>query len=502
MERTLGQLLSRRAYLTPDKEAWIGRDYRYTFAQVDRRVDLLAAYLRAAGVGAGDRIALLAKNGEFHATTVFAAARLGAIAVVLNWRLPAPELQYVLEDATPAAFVYDHEFASVVAALEGVPAVRVCSAPDAADDSTVDYREVTARPWQPLEPVPAPAPNDPVVIMYTSGTTGKPTGAMISHENLLWSAQGCAATLEWHGGHRFLLVAPMFHIGGFNPVVTNTVQGTPCVYLPDFDPVVVWDTIARERITTMMAVPVMLQALLAVAAATEVDASSLVNVTCGGSPVSVDLIEAAGRAGITVQAVYGITEFSGALTYWTREMGIDAAATQGRAMMFGEIKIVDADTGRDVPAGTAGEVWCRGPMVFTGYWNNPDATASALIDGWYRSGDIGLVDERNFLHLKDRLKDMIISGGENIYPVELERVLARHPAVREVAVVARADARWGEVPVAHVVVEPGSTLAAEDLIAYGREHLASYKSTKDVVFADALPKNSVGKILKRQLRAA
>ncbi|MGW4480469.1 class I adenylate-forming enzyme family protein [Rhodococcus triatomae] len=502
MQRTLGQLLSHRAHLTPDKEAWIGSDRRYTFGEVDRRVDLLAAHLQSAGVGAGDRIALLARNGEFHAATVFAAARLGAIAVVLNWRLPAPELQYVLGDATPVAFVYEEEFAPVVAALEGVPEVRVSSAPDGGDGAVADHREITGRPWQPLAAAHEPAPTDPVVIMYTSGTTGKPKGAMISHDNLLWSAQGCAATLEWHGQHRFLLVAPMFHIGGFNPVVTNILQGTPCVFLPDFDPAAVWDTVAAERITTMMVVPVMLQALLAVAAATDVDTSGLVNVTCGGSPVSVDLIEAAGRAGITVQAVYGITEYSGALTYWTREMGMDAATTQGRALMFGEIKIVDPDTGRDAPTGTAGEVWCRGPMVFVGYWNNPDATAAAMAGDWYRSGDVGLVDERNLLHLKDRLKDMIISGGENIYPVELEQVLARHPAVREVAVVARPDTRWGEVPVAHVVVAPGSTATADELIAHCREHLASYKSIKDVVFSDALPKNAVGKILKRQLRAA
>ncbi|MCQ4129083.1 long-chain-fatty-acid--CoA ligase [Rhodococcus erythropolis] len=501
MEPTLGQLLSNRAYLSPDKEAFVGPGYRYTFAQVDQRVHNLAHYFIAHGVERGDRIAIIAKNGEFHATSVLAAARIGAIAVVVNWRLPAPELHYILTNSSAKVVAYESDFTATVVALEHeIPAtVFVCNQDNGIADSYTSIVEVVLGEVEVDTEVTG---DDATAIVYTSGTTGKPKGAVLSHSNLYWSAHATSCTIEWNTSHRFLLVAPMFHIGGLNPLITNILKGCPTIFMPDFDPVEVWNVIARERITTMMSVPVMLRAMLHVARTVDVDTSTLFSITCGASAVPPELIAAFDEMDVKIQVVYGITEFSGGLSFWTPSMGVDSVNSQGKVLLHGQAKIVDLENQQEVLRGTAGEVWCSGPMVFKGYWANQEATDAVIVEGWYRSGDVGFVDDDGFIYLKDRVKDMIISGGENIYPAELEAALSEHEAIAEVAVVGKQDPTWGEIPVAHVIVRPGFALTDQDVIDFCKQRLASYKCVKEVMFPDLLPKNSVGKVLKRQLRLA
>ncbi|MCY1397464.1 Long-chain-fatty-acid--CoA ligase FadD13 [compost metagenome] len=495
----LGRLLAQRAALTPAREAIVTAQERLTYARFDSRCNRLANYLVVEGVEVGDRVAVYAKNSEFLACALFAVARAGAIAVVLNWRLQGPELSYILGDSTPVALLYEEAFTDTVQGLvtEHSSLLTLCSgATMASDYERIVEDRLLDRPICLGEGGASLA-----VIMYTSGTTGKPKGATLSHEALFWSAQGNSNTLEWNQDHRFLLVAPMFHIGGLSPFITNVMKGCLTVLMPDFDPVQVWQVIERERITNLMSVPLMLQALLAAADKIAVDASSLVSVTCGASAVPKPLIEASLKRGIKVQQVYGITEFCGGITFWIHEMGLDTAHSQGKALMGAELQIVDPATLVAVAPGQDGEIWCRGPMMFSGYWGNPQATQSAMHEGWYRTGDVGRVDEGGFLYVVDRLKDMIISGGENIYPAELESVIAAVPGVAEVAVVGREDARWGEVPVAYIVPTHAGAVTESEVMAHCREHLAGYKCIKEVWLIGALPRSPIGKVLKRQLQA-
>lgn len=497
MNLHLGHLLAQRAELTPHREAFVASDGRWTWAEFEQRCRAFSAWLIAQGVQEGDRVAILARNSEFLVNALFAVARTGAIAVVMNWRLQPAELEYILGDSDPVGLLYEDVFEAVAQDLQATRSLRFSLCRGGARDG---YAAAIATSIEGVEVTRGPGGKACAAIMYTSGTTGRPKGAMLPHEALVWTAQANAASLVWHHDHRFLLVAPLFHIGGLSPLITNVLTGCSTVLLPEFDPVKVWQVIAEERITTMMCVPLMLQALLMVAQKMPVDASSLVSVTCGASPVPVELIEAARAKGIFVQQVYGITEFCGATCFWTREMGIEHAHTQGKPAMFCEVKVVDPITLQSLPGGEDGELWCRGPMCFSGYWRNQSATQAALHAGWYRSGDIARIDAQGFVVIVDRLKDLIISGGENIYPAELEAVIASLPGVAEVAVIGRADDRWGEVPVACVVRRPEAAIGVADVVQICREKLAGYKCVKAVEFVEALPRNPVGKVLKQELR--
>ena len=496
----LGSILAARANLAPRNEAFIEGARRITFAEENARSDQFAKYLLTAGFKPGDRFALCCKNGIALSTAVFGAAKAGVTAVILNWRLRAEELVYAVNDSGAKGLMYDLAFSDHIDQIRTHAPTHtfLCSSESLSDadlESVIsqDYAAVT------LPDVDADAP---AIIMYTSGTTGQPKGAVLSHANLCWAAQGISCTIRWNQDHRFLLVAPMFHIGGLTPLIVNVLKGCTTVFLADFDPARVWDTIQSERITNMMSVPVMLQAMLISYEKRPVDASSLQTITCGASAVPGALIDAYKARGIAVQQVYGITEFGGALSFWTHDMDTTKTHSQGKVVMHGQVRVVDVGTQQDVPGGQPGEIWCKGPMLFKGYWNNPKATQAAIIDDWYRTGDIGYQDGAGYLYVVDRVKDMIISGGENIYPAEIERVLAASPAVSEIAVVGRPDAKWGEIPVAYVVRRPGTAITEDELISTCKEHLASYKCIKQVHFVDVLPKNGVGKVLKRQLRNA
>lgn len=496
---TIGDMVRHRARFSPSREGFVGQNYRYTFQEVNNRANQWAAYLTAQNVKAGDRVAVLCKNEEHIGTVLFGSGKIGVITVLLNWRLQGAELSYILSDCGATMLVYDAEFAQTVEELKPHIPTRsyVCVG---GSEASVDFHEALAGSSAD-EPAYQGTGDDAAVIMYTSGTTGRPKGAVLSHNNLLASSMAISHSIVWNRDHRFLLMAPLFHIGGLAPLITNVHTGAMTYFLPNFDPGVVWKIIAQEKITTMMSVPLMLQAMLMVAKAMPVDPSSLVTITCGASAVPETLIRTYLEMGVKVQQVYGITEYSGAVTFWTHDMPLETCNSQGKSVFHGELKVVDPATGIELPTGNVGEIVCTGPMTFTGYWNNPEATEAALVDGWYRTGDLGKKDEEGFVYVVDRLKDMIISGGENIYPAELETVILSHEAVAEVAVVGRPDPKWGEIPRAYVVKKPDKEVVAEEIVQLCRERLASYKCVKEVRFVDALPKNPVGKVLKTVLRA-
>lgn len=494
----LSRLLTQRAGLTPDREAYVCGELRLTFAQFAQRTHRLAEYLREKGIKPGDRIAVCAKNGEFICNALFATAHLGATLVVLNWRLSSAELDYALTDSRPVALLSEAAFSTALTpVVEKHPEwLLVGSGEGALGESYAAIQQTAA-----ASPVFWEGPADaPAVIMYTSGTTGRPKGAMLPHAALINTAISTTATLDWNSDYRFLLVAPLFHIGGLSPLICNIWRGCACVLAADFDPVSIWEVIQRERINMMMTVPLMLQVMFQVARSREVDTSSLAWVICGASMVPPTLIEAGAALGIQVQQVYGITECCGALTFWTQPMGLEHLNSHGRPILNSELKIVDPGTGQTLAAAQEGEIWFRGPMLFSGYWDNPAASAAVLVDGWYRTGDIGRLDSAGFLHVIDRLKDLIISGGENIYPAEIEDVLAQLEGVAEVAVIGQPNERFGEIPVAYIARAEGSTLDEAAVIQACRDQLAGYKCVKAVEWVTALPRNSVGKVLKRELR--
>ncbi|MCB2184963.1 MAG: long-chain fatty acid--CoA ligase [Deltaproteobacteria bacterium] len=500
MQINLGQMLTNRAFLSPNMEACVGAGYRYTYAQANARANRFASRLAALGLGRGDRIAILAKNNEPVTCALYGAAKLGVITTILNWRLTAPELAYILNDCGAGLLLYDVAFAPAVDALKGhVPAQILVRCGGQGDDP--EFEEFLAQ-GADTEPALAAHGADPCVIMYTSGTTGKPKGAMLSHDNTFWASVGLTHTIPWFPGDRYLLVAPLFHIGGLAPILANVHLGLTTVYMPDFDPLAVFKTIEAERINFMMSVPLMLMAMTMVPpeVVAGLDLSSFRHFICGASPVPLGLIKAYDQKGFKIFQVYGATEYSGAITFWTPELGWDKAASAGKAVFHGEVKVCRPGSDEELPVGEVGELCLFGPQVFLGYWQNPQASQDVLQGGGYRSGDLGRLDQDGCVYVVDRLKDMIISGGENIYPAEIEGVLLQHPAVAEVAVAGRPDDKWGEVPVAFVVLKAGQTAGEEEILQLCRDNLAGFKRVKEVRFVEALPKNSTGKILKTTLR--
>lgn len=479
-----------------EKEAFVRQGNRWTFNQMNQRANGFANYLERLGLSKGDRIALLCKNNEDFVAVFMGAAKIGVVTVVLNWRLQVAELQYIVEHSKVKLIVHDTDFDHVINELHGKIAI-----PRTISHHTEPSLQVIFQSHS-HEPKYNTSNDDVVLIMYTSGTTGRPKGAMISHTNLFAAGIGLSHTIDWWEDDRFLMVAPFFHIGGIAPLVTNIMSGCTMVFMEAFDPVAAWKVIESEKITTMMTVPTMLMYLLKTYEAAKVDISSVRNITCGASSVPAPLILGFRQLGIPVQQVYGITEYTGAVTMWKEQMNKEKLDSMGKIVMYGEMKIVDVKTGGDLPVGKVGEIVLRGPQVFVGYFENEEATQKAIKDGWYHSGDVGYIDEEGFLYVVDRLKDMIISGGENIYSAELELVLASHPSVADVAVVGVPDEKWGEIPKAFIVRKPEKSVTEEEIMVFCKEKLASYKAIKEIVFVDQLPRNSVGKLLKHQLKMA
>ena len=498
MNINIGKMFANRAFLTPDLEACIGEDYRYDYKEMNQRINRFAACLSASGIARGNRIAILAKNNEQVITALFAAAKIGAVTVVLNFRLQIPELSYILTDCQAKFLVYGAEFAGVVEGLKNeIPVKNFVSIGETGVDT--EFKSVI-QDMDDSEPAITGGGNDPAVLMYTSGTTGKPKGVILTHNNLFWAATGLVHTLDWAHKYRYLSVAPLFHIGGLAPIFANIHVGCTIVFMPDFDPGKVWQIIVDEKINFAMTVPVMLQYMKMIPGIDKMDLSCLKHFICGGSAVPQALIASYRDLGIDVHQVYGATEYSGAISFWSPDMGFEKSNSMGKPVFHGDIKIIAPESGLELVADEVGEICILGPQVFKGYWENPTASDEVLVNGYYRSGDLGKKDAEGFVYVVDRLKDMIISGGENIYPAELESIIISHPEIADAAVVGKSHEKWGEIPVAFVVKKPDAKIIEQDIIQLCRENLAGFKRVKEVCFIDEVPRNTLGKVLKRSLR--
>ena len=504
----LDDRLSHWAATTPDSEAvsYLGRSW--TWAEWDDRVRRLAGALRDLGVRRGDVVSFLDKNHPACVELTFAAASLGAANAIINFRLAGGEVDYAVNDAGAKLLVVGTELMPLIdgirdrlATVEHIVEVT----PEGGDG---DAYEALLAGASPVGRDPEVEPEDTCLVMYSSGTTGRPKGVMLSQRNMVKHTVNAHDGWGFEPGDKNLVAMPLFHVGGSSYVLFGIHDGVPSVMTRDPDGASLAGAILQGANRTFLVPAVLAQVLQSGPDAVKLF-GALKTYTYGAAPMPLPLLRAAMGAwpGTDFLQVYGLTEVSGVLTHLMPEAHRDAEhperlVSAGRCIPEVEVRVVDPGTLQDLPTGEHGELWFRTPQLMKGYLGKPEATAEVITDdGWFRTGDMGVVDADGFVFVQDRLKDMIISGGENIYSPEIERVLAEHPAVMEVAVIGVPDEKWGEVVKAVVSLNPGTTATAAELIDFCRDNLAHYKCPKSVDVVEALPRNPTGKILKRDLRA-
>ena len=495
-------VLAHHASRAPEKVITVFEGEATTYGEMAAQAIALAGGLSERGVGQGDVVALLSFNCPEFLQTIFAANYLGAVAMPINWRLAAPEVRYILEHSGARALVCDEslvQLANEATQDMGSDLVRACisGSPPAGWAAVGDLRS------SPGPAARGPAGGDDVHrLMYTSGTTGRPKGVMITHANLTWKNLAHLVEFGFTGSDLGLACGPLYHVGALDLTTTSLIAaGATIIIHRSFDAPRVVDELERSRVTTVWLAPAMVNAIMALPDIEQRDLSSVRVVINGGEKMPIPLIERIQRvfSSAWFADAYGLTETVSGDTFLDRDSIVSKLGSVGRPCLYLELDIWDK-SGRSVRAGEHGEIVMRGPKVFKGYWRDPDATSAAFAGGWFHTGDIGVRDEDGYLFIVDRLKDMIVSGGENIASSEIERVLYEHESVIEAAVVGRPDDRWGEVPVAFVVVRDGTTVTPDVLLEHCRTQLARFKMPKEITVLDALPRNPSGKILKRELR--
>ncbi|MHB8642016.1 MAG: acyl-CoA synthetase [Gaiellaceae bacterium] len=468
---TLGRWLTDSARRTPTRVSIDYNGREVTYAELERSSDALAAALHARGLRRGDRVATLSGNTPEHVAVFFACAKAGFLFVPLNWRLAAPELRYQLDDAEPAVFFVELAYAPLASetGYEFEPL-----APPGGGDAFADA---------------SVADDDGLLLIYTSGTTGKPKGVVLTHANCFWTNLSLDLATSLTGDDVVLQVLPQFHCGGWNvqPLLAWW-KGAKVVLERSFEPERVLGLLAEKQVTSMMGVPAIYLFLAQQPEFADADLSSLRLAVVGGAPMPEELLRAWQARGVEIVQGYGLTEAAPNVLCLPPEDAVRKMGFAGKPYAFVEVRL-----------GEESELLVRGPNVFPGYWRNSEATGAALVDGWLRTGDVAEIDAEGYYRIRGRLKEMYISGGENVYPAEVESVLYEHPAVGDAAVVGVADERWGEVGVAFVVAK--SEVTEPELVEHCRERLAHYKVPKRVRFVDALPLSAMNKVLKDELRA-
>jgi acyl-CoA synthetase (AMP-forming)/AMP-acid ligase II len=478
-----------------------------TYREAQALANRMANALAARGIAPGDRVAILSKNSIEHALWYYACSKAGAVTVPLNYRLAPPEWRYIANDSGAKLLIAQDALAAALAPVRGeLNSVQCCIAHGDVPDCERFDAFLAGQPETP--PAHRAAPDDDVYQMYTSGTTGRPKGAVLTHRAVMAQLHQASLAFRSAPGERALIVAPLYHAAAS---VTSfvTVQAGGTLYIQeDFAPAEVVRALSEERISVALLVPAMIQfCLVAVPDVAKRRYDALRLVIYGASPIAEQTLARAIEVfGCDFLQGYGMTETTAAATYLMPADHRRALAGEkrlllsaGRAMLGTEIRIVGSD-GQPVPNGQIGEIAVRGPQLMRGYWNLPDATAEALRGGWMHTGDAGVLDDEGFLYVQDRTKDMIVSGGENVYPREVEDVLFQHAAVADAAVIGVPDAKWGEAVKAIVVLRPGQSASAEELMRFCDGRLAGYKRPRSIDFAEALPRNPSGKVLKKDLR--
>ncbi|QDF39360.1 long-chain fatty acid--CoA ligase [Bradyrhizobium symbiodeficiens] len=497
----LCSLIDRNAAFSPDKTAIAFADERLSYAAFAARIEHTATALKQElGVGRGDRVAILSLNRPDYLVLLYACARLGAMLVPLNWRLAVAEQLFILTDAGAKVLVLEHAFEGVLPEL--APGTSVVGL-DFTPPRGTTFEGLLARS-DGSSRNPHTDLSCPLLIVYTSGTTGRPKGAVLRQEALFWNGVMSQHMHNMTSDDHALTVLPFFHVGGLNIQTTPALQlGATVTIHARFAPDTALAAIEHERPTLTVMVPAIIQAVSEHPAWAAADLSSLKAVATGSTIVPSHLIERFVARDVPVLQVYGSTETCPIAVYTRLGGDLSRAGSTGLAGLCCEAKVVD-HSGNEVPAGTPGEIAVRGPNVFFEYWGNEAATRDALHDGWYRTGDIGLCDADGYFWVRDRKKNMIISGGENVYPAEVERVLLEHPDVSECAVIGRPDPRWDEVPIAYVIPRSGCRLEADELRTHIQVQLARYKVPRDIIFVTDLPRTALGKVqhfLLKQLDA-
>jgi acyl-CoA synthetase (AMP-forming)/AMP-acid ligase II len=506
---TVGELLAQVVQAHAPQTAYETPHTRWTFADVERAVRQVASRLQRLGVQPGDRVAALTKLTAETTVLVLAAAHIGAVCCPINWRLSPAELTQVLQDAGARFLMADGEFLAVARALDLPLLLAVVPTLDGAEPGLAKWAndggaEVPAFPAQP---------SDTALQLYSSGTTGLPKGVEITHDNVLAMCEDVPRELVLGATSANLNVLPVFHIAGIGMSLSVLMSGGKTVAWPDFEPARIIAGIGIHGITHMFLVPSMIQMLLQTPGVEQGHYERLQLIGYGASPVTEHVLQEAMRVfGCQLTQTYGMTETTG-MVVALRPHDHDPKGPRahllraaGQAVASTQLRIVDTISLQDLPDGEVGEVLIRSRMNLKQYWRNPKATAEALLpadDGvaphWLRTGDAGYLQD-GYLYIRDRIKDMVISGGENIYPIEVENVLAKHPAVADCAVIGIADVKWGEAVQACIVLRPGASATEAELIDYCRERIARYKCPRHVVFLEAMPRNPSGKILKKVLR--
>ncbi|WP_153504216.1 long-chain-fatty-acid--CoA ligase [Cumulibacter manganitolerans] len=497
--RNIAGILRQRRGLTDDVVALKETDTSLTYGELDERSSRLAQALRADGVQPGDRVAIFSANNHYFMELVFGAAKIGAIAAPINTRLARNEVLALMGTCEPKVLFVGEAEKPAAPAQDEVPGLaRLLDA--------ASYEEYIA--GQPAEdPGYEAAPDEVAVLLFSSGTTGLPKGIPLSGQN--FSSNMSVEVDDAYEGHVIAMApVPFFHVTGLTSALTSMNKGSTLILRLPTSPQDMMNLLLEEKVTHAVGVPTIIQMLTQLPGAKDADWSHLHSFGYGGAPMPLPVIHAAHEVlGCELVQGYGLTETTAAVTALWPE---DHHPSPGRERQVGsvgkplpgvELKIVDPATRQEVPTGQRGEVWVRGSRVTSGYWNRPEENAKAFTeDGWFATGDGGSLDEEGYLYLHDRIKDMIVTGAENVYPAEVESVLSGHPGIAEVAVIGIPSEKWGESPYAIAVRRPGSDVTAEEIISWCRDQIAHYKCPVDVAFVDVLPRNPNGKLLKRVLR--
>jgi len=501
----IGDYLARRELYSPEKLAFIDAgkspEWRLTFRDANRRANKLANWLKSQGVEKGDRVAILARDGYEHLDLFFACSKLGAIHTALNWRLSWHELLEIFQYTTPKVLIFSDDFKENVSKLtDEYPLTLLHLDGDGVKDSKNFEATLQSGAEIPVTCETLEA-EDTAALIFTGGTTGLPKAAEVSHRMIAWNTLNTVIHDVTHNDV-YLNVFPMFHTGGlFVYTLPQVIFGGTTIFIKQFDPAQVLSLLEQEKVTVFAAVPTMYQMLTTASNWNEVDLSSLRFCTSGGAPLPVPLVEKYTKEkNIRFKQGFGMTEFGPGIFALAPEDAIRKAGSIGRPNFFVDAKIVD-DKNQFIGPNEAGELVLKGPSYCSGYFNDPDATQATVDErGFFHTGDVAQYDDEGYFYIVDRKKDMFISGGENVYPAEIEKVLYQHPAVHMCAVVGLPDAKWGEVGKACVVLKPDQTTTEDELLKFMTERLAKYKVPKSVTLMAALPISAAGKILKRELR--